>query len=347
MAKIPRIERLLNLVACLLRARAPMPWAVIKERVAGYDDDDADKTLERRFERDKRELRDMGIPVDYTPADEFSNEGYLVRQVDCFLPALDLAPEDAAVLSLIGRVAEPGLPPELAEPLRSAIRKLSFSASDAPDVLGAPEEQVLFTAEPRPAPDSETAHLDAVVSAIAERKAIRFRYYAISHDDTRARTVDPYGVGFHEGHWYLVARDHGRGQIRSFRIDRIRTAPQRCAAGRDEPDFEPPEDFRLADHLGRQAWELPEEAEAREARIRLDPTIAWMVRENPPRDGQFEDRADGGAILTVRTQRPDALVRWVLRLGTHAEVLAPEWLRARCAHAVQRLAERYEGGEHD
>ena len=200
MAKIPRIERLLNLVAFLLQARSPVPWAAIKGAVVGYDDSAADETLERRFERDKTDLRDMGIPIEYTPADEFSNAGYLVPKADCFLPPIELSAEDAAVLALIGRIATPALPAGLATHLSSAIRKLAFLAPDEPHVMAAEEEQSLFTAKPSASPASQPTHLQAAAHAVAQRTTLRFRYYAISQDDTRSRTVDPYGVGFHAGH---------------------------------------------------------------------------------------------------------------------------------------------------
>ncbi len=346
MSKISRIERLLDLTAFLLRVKAPVPWAVIKGQVVGYNDPAADKTLERRFERDKAELRGMGIPIDYTAGDEFGNDGYFIQNVDCFLPPLDLAPADATMLALIGQIAEPGLPAELAEHLRSAIRKLSYAAGDAPDLLAAAEEQVLYTAEPRPMGAGQPEHLAAVVSAVADRKTIRFRYYAISRDAAAERTVDPYGAGFHDGHWYLVGRDHDRGEIRSFRLDRFRGAPSHVHAGDEHPDFEPPEGFDLGLHLGRKEWALPERGRTHSVRIRLDATVAWMLRDNPPREGVLRPHRDGSATLAVRTQRPDALVRWVLRLGPHAQVLSPKWLRQRCAAAARRVAALYKGKAH-
>jgi len=343
MPRIPRIERLLNLVSLLFHARAPVPWAAIKEQVIGYDDGASDETLERRFERDKNELRELGIPVEYTPADEFSNEGYIVHKSDCFLPTLDLSPEDATLLSLIGRVAAPGLPSGLAEHLSSAVRKLCFFASDGPDLVSSAEEQFLFAAQSPRTPEAHPEHLDTVVEAVAQRRAVQFAYYAISHDRTGPRTVDPYGVGFHAGNWYLVGQDHDRDEIRSFRLDRIRSAPK-MAAG---PRFDVPEDFRLSNHIGRHSWELPEPAGGPvEARIRLDATVAWMVRDDPPREGRLEISEDGSGVLTVATERPDALVRWVLRLTAHAEVLEPDWLRQRCADAVRRVSDLYGEDRH-
>ncbi len=345
MAKIPRIERLLNLAAFLLQQRAPVPWADIRRQVVGYDDA-GEQALARRFERDKADLRAMGVPIEYTPGDEFGLEGYFIPKTDCFLPALDLTFDDAAALALVSRIAEPGMPAELAGPLRSAIRKLLYAVDDAPDVLAAAEEDVLFVASP-PSGDAErSAWLAAAVAAVADRKTVRFRYYAISRDAEALRTVDPYGVGSHEGHWYLVGRDRERGAVRSFRLDRFRSAPERVNDD-DEPDFEAPERFDLSRHLGRREWALPESGRPQQVRIRLDSTVAWMVRDNPPREGSLRLRRDGGAVLTVRTQRPEALVRWTLRLGSHAEVLSPAWLRERCAEAARRIAALYREPRHD
>ena len=347
MPKIPRIERLLNLVSLLFHARAPVPWAVIKEQVIGYDDGASDETLERRFERDKNELRDLGIPVEYTLGDEFSNEGYIVHKADCFLPTLDLSPEDATLLSLIGRVAAPGLPAGLADHLSSAVTKLSFFANDGPDLVSSAEEQFLLATQGPRTPSAQPEHLDSVVEALVQRQTMQFTYYAISHDRTRTRTVDPYGVGFHAGNWYLVGRDHERDDVRSFRLDRVRSTPKTADDHRDGPSFDVPEDFRLSDHVGRHSWELPEPASGPvEVRVRLDPTVAWMVRDDPPRDGRLELFEDGSGMLTVATERPDALVRWVLRLTAHAEVIEPDWLRQRCADAARRVADLYAEERH-
>lgn len=344
MAKIPRLERLLNLLSFLLRARAPVAWADIKGRVVGYDDDASHETLERRFERDKGELRALGFPIEYTAGDEHGNDGYRIPKVDVFLPTLELAPADAAVLALVGRVAAPGLPPDLAEHLASAIRKLAFMALDHEGPDAQEGEQLLFAAEPGPHAAAGPPHLDVVVEAVAQRRSVQFEYYAISHDRAQQRLVDPYGVGFYGGHWYLVARDRERDQVRSFRLDRIRSQPAPLSEATEEGDFEPPVDFRLSDHLGRQAWELPEPrpgVEPVEATIRIDSTMAWMVREHPPRDSQIEATPDGGVRLSVRTERPEALVRWVLRHTVHAVVEEPPWLRQRCADAARHIAALY------
>ena len=95
--------------------------------------------------------------------------------------------------------------------------------------------------------------------------------------------------------------------------------------------------------------ELPEAARSGRrlrAKIRLDSVAAWMVRENPPRDARFAATPDGGAVLTLRAERPDALVRWVLHFSLHAQVLSPPWLRKRCADVARRLAERYAEAAH-
>ena len=76
--RISKPERLLNLVAFLLSSRQPVPFSRIRGRVAGYDDPASPEALEKRFDRDKAELRALGVPIVYETSDEHGDEGYRI-----------------------------------------------------------------------------------------------------------------------------------------------------------------------------------------------------------------------------------------------------------------------------
>ena len=80
MADIPREERLLNLLSALVSARAPLPFSEIRGRVSGYDDDASEDALEKRFDRDKADLRRLGVPLEFVIEDEFGRSGYRVER---------------------------------------------------------------------------------------------------------------------------------------------------------------------------------------------------------------------------------------------------------------------------
>src|SRR5688572_5382830 len=73
--RVAKSERILNLIAVLLRSEEPVPLTEILGKVTGYNDQASRDSLMRRFERDKKVLRDMGIPVEHA-AGPFGVEGY-------------------------------------------------------------------------------------------------------------------------------------------------------------------------------------------------------------------------------------------------------------------------------
>ena len=112
------------------------------------------------------------------------------------------------------------------------------------------------------------------------RRAVEFSYYAIGNDRLERRTVEPYGIGFSNGHWYLVANDRARKDIRVFRTDSIRGAVERVHVDSVQPEYELPPGFRVQDHVGVPPW-LFGKASRTAVRIRFDADVAFMVRLRP------------------------------------------------------------------
>src|SRR5262245_31438986 len=119
--KIAKSERLLNLVAFLLSSHAAVPFSRIKGRVSGYDDDASPEALEKRFDRDKAELRALGVPIVYDPLDDRGEEGYRIPREQYFLPEVRLSVTEAAALAVVQRYAQASPGDPLARPLRSAL----------------------------------------------------------------------------------------------------------------------------------------------------------------------------------------------------------------------------------
>lgn len=82
-----KVERLVNLVICLLSTRQFLTAEKIRASVAGYDDSGSDEAFSRMFERDKNELRDLGIPLETGMPSRFSTvEGYRINRDAYELP---------------------------------------------------------------------------------------------------------------------------------------------------------------------------------------------------------------------------------------------------------------------
>src|SRR5215216_5946385 len=116
-----KVERLVNLIALLLDTRRPLTLDQVAELVPGYDA--SGESLRRMFERDKEELRGLGVPVERAPIDAWgSEEGYFIDPEACGMPELDLAPaarawsgagrDPAAVAGLAKLDLDPGAGPD-------------------------------------------------------------------------------------------------------------------------------------------------------------------------------------------------------------------------------------------
>ena len=144
MAATRKTERILNLTICLLVSDRYLPKSRIREAVEGYHNL-SDAAFERTFERDKDELRALGVPIEVGSFDAFFDDepGYRIRASEFELPPIDLDAEEASVVGVAARVWQHA---SMAESTLSALAKLR-AAGVEPDTsqLGALEPSVQAT----------------------------------------------------------------------------------------------------------------------------------------------------------------------------------------------------------
>lgn len=203
-------ERLLNLVICLLVARTYVTKERIREVVEGYREQ-SDEAFEKMFERDKDELRDLGIPIEMGTLDRlFSDDvGYRIRRDVFELPEVQLAPDEAAVLGVAARVWQHA---SLAEATSSAVLKLKAAGIQT-------DQSALGAIEPHVAA-SEPA-FDPLWSAVVTRSVVQFEHRRSGAAESVQRTLEPWGIVSWHGRWYVVGRDRDRQATRMFRLSRI------------------------------------------------------------------------------------------------------------------------------
>ena len=128
----------------------------------------------------------------------------------------------------------------------------------------APEAETLATGTVVAEPDQVTGgHLRRLVTAARRHVTVDMDYVSASRHQAQRRRFDPYGIVHHAGEWYVVGQCHTRGDVRTFRIDRI-------ASLADTSDrFKPPADFDLAAYR-RERLYVPS-ADAITVRVHLDP----------------------------------------------------------------------------
>ena len=209
-----KTERLLNLVICLLSTRRPLTKSQIRQAVPQYaagGSAPAFEAFERMFERDKDELRELGIPIVTSAQDPmFGDElGYRVDRESYALPDVHLEPDELAVVGLASRVWQQA---SLAGPAALALTKLK--------ALGAPQDDgSLIGLEPRVL-TAEPA-FDALWAAVRDRRPVQFGYRTSSSTAVAVRTVEPWAVTSWHGRWYLAAHDRDRAAPRVFRLSRV------------------------------------------------------------------------------------------------------------------------------
>ena len=203
-----KTERLLSLVVCLLSARRYLTAAQIREAVPGYPA--SFEAFKRMFERDKDELRELGIPLETGtngPGDE--EYGYRISRQAYELPEITLEPDEAAVLGLAARVWRRA---ELAGAAEGALLKLRAAGIDA-------EELTQPGIEPRV--QTPEAAFGPLWEAVRDRRPVAFGYRAAGRSTAQRRSLEPWGVVNRRGRWYVVGQDTDRGAERVFRLSRI------------------------------------------------------------------------------------------------------------------------------
>ncbi len=201
-----KTERLLNLVIALLSTRGYLTTAQIIEAVAGYEADG--ESARRMFERDKEELRELGVPLQTGTLSTWDDEpGYRIPRDAYALPDLHLQPDEAAAIGLAARLLSTAT---LGEAAGRALVKLRAAGLDVEPPPGF---------EPRA--DASDPSFAPLLSAVRAGRSVHFRYRTRGTGEPAERHVDMWGVVSWRGRWYAVGHDHARADARVFRLDRI------------------------------------------------------------------------------------------------------------------------------
>ena len=206
-----RAERLVNLVLCLLSTRQFLSAEKIRATVAGYADVPTDEAFFRMFERDKTELRELGVPLETGRNSGFdTTDGYRIARHDYELGEIDLEPDEAAAVALAARLWET---PGLAGAAHGAVRKLRAAGVEVDETGSGPVQPRVRAVEPAFGPLLAAVQAGQVVSFAHRRGG--------PTGEIAQRTVEPWGVVSARGRWYLVGHDRDRADVRSFRLSRI------------------------------------------------------------------------------------------------------------------------------
>lgn len=319
-----RAERLVNLVLCLLSTRQYLSADRIRTTVPGYADAPSDEAFFRMFERDKAELRDLGVPLETGRLSAFDAvDGYRIARHDYELGDIDLAADEAAAVALAGRLWDG---PELAGAAHRALVKLRAAGVEVDERAGAGVEPRVRANEPAFAP---------LLAAVQTGRVVTFTHQPHPSVQPRLRTVEPWGVVSWRGRWYLVGHDRDRDDVRCFRVSRI-GAPVEASGPAGEVGI--PAGVDLVELVRRSAGPPPVTGSAR---VWVASGRALGLRRVGRVLGPRLLDGRPGEELELELRGPETVARWVAGHGPDVSVLDPPelvaavgriWASAAAAH---------------
>jgi proteasome accessory factor B len=320
-------------VSFLLGAHKPISWPEIRAAFPGDYLGASEASDIRKFERDKAELVELGIPLEWVPAAVGGGRGgYRLDRRLYYLPDLDLDPQERALLSTAGAAAleQPSFP--LREDLLRALEKLFFSTHFPHRSLE----------PPRRGSGREAQALELLGRAVVSQRRVEIAYRSYVGERTE-RVVAPYGLTFRSGTWFLVGHCLLRDAIRTFSVERIDAA--RALDG-EQAAFVVPADFDLAAHVGHEAWQLALHPRRR-IHLVAQPALAPLAKNlfSAPGSGADEvvEAEDGTLRISLLATNADAIARLALRHYPHLEIVAPPSLAAQVEEALERIRLLHEG----
>jgi proteasome accessory factor B len=233
-----KTERLINLTLALLATKRYLKKSEILSNVAGYEG--TQEAKERMFERDKDDLRSLGIEIEVGDLDIFFEDepGYRIPQKSYELNVPNLSGRELALLSIASSFWNDSV---LAPNAQSGIRKLQS--------LGIPAT-LEFEFRMKYRFDNPSELLEEIAKAILQKSKIKFSYDSSS---LKVRHLEPYRIVFWNSYWYLIGMDIDRTGIRLFKLSRFLGGIE---ISKKKNEFEIPSDFAVADHLPKSDVEV-------------------------------------------------------------------------------------------
>ncbi len=290
-------ERVIGLAAYLEKKRDGCTLADITRVVPGYavdgvltPDTKEWETVRKQLRRDLADLEaGFGITVEYRDVEH----DYRLR------PAFFTTDERLAMIAAAATVDVAGMSDE------PVLGELGAAVDER-------EHRIVL---------SVPARVEELCRAIRERAPVSFGYHR------QPRTLDPYAVGRWKTQWYVIGNDHGSGELRKFRIDRIDESADESAIGRAGPpdSYAIPAEFDAVDEMRLDPNDWGNDPPVR-ARVRVAEDHIQNLQYEL--GGRVVDRKAGFAIVEIDVRHYAAFRDRLLGFREHAVVVDPPELVA-------------------
>lgn len=294
-AKSSRTERLLAFALLMLNSNRPLSRSEIRDAVRDYPSGGNQEAFERMFERDKDELRSMGLPIQSLEIDGPEGTGYSLALGDAFLPAVNASESEIFALALASRMWREA---SWSHAATTALRKLELVGGFATDT------DFSFNVSVR----VDSGALTALLNAAEDRREVSFKYRPADDSAAQKRRLQPWGVVAARGQWYAVGHDLDRAATRAFRMSRI---VGDISINKKAAPFEPAPDIDLR-NLVLSQYSSPKTFDA----------VVRLAPDKAPRLRQLATEVVGDSAAFTEID-PDVICTEVLKAGSDATVESP------------------------
>lgn len=318
-------DRLFHLTLALMATHHGLTKEQILSTVRGYREDTeaglAKPTIERRFERDKDLLRELGIPLETViPPDEDGNNKATVYRIpkDQYDPpaGFQLSAQDVRLLNVAAAVWRHG---SLSGEARVTHTKLAASGTTVDETL------IGFL----PMITARDPALSKLREALAEGRQVRFDYLTPGQTEPKTRTVSPLSVVLHEGRWHVLSLEEPGGTEKTFLLRRIVSEVKVLdVAARESP----------AGRVQRMTEELDELYFAQTASIRVQPGTAAHTVLSHRRGSSSE-----GDLVQVHYTDMGAFADELVEFALQIQIHSPQALRDALTERLQKVVADHGG----
>jgi proteasome accessory factor B len=300
-----KTERLINLTLALLSSKRYLTKSEIFNNVAGYSG--SPETMERMFERDKDELRNLGIRIEVRALDPLfeDDQGYLIDSDTFQINPNDFSQEEIFLLTMAANLWHGSA---LQKDSKAALLKIqSLDGLVATNTVASPVIE----------DNEDSKKLLLIFDAVQRFITLEFEYKGT------IRQVEPYGIYTRRGFWYLAAQEND--VVKSFKVVRI---GQRIRATSKAQAFDKPSEFKLSAFL--EDINSPTTSKA-EVRIRKNQALALRKRHKVEEVDSEWDK------LFIDYIFEEDLIESLLWYGSNLVVISPTSIRNQIVNRAKGL----------
>jgi proteasome accessory factor B len=330
-----KVVRQLNLLIYLLKSTRSVSFSQIKENMSAYASE-KDETSRKLFERDKKDLRAMGIPLAY----DKSEDAYKIESTSFYIQKMTLSEEEKYLLRImINMLLNTKQFPIFQNELISSMQKLAASGYYSME-NGKNDPSYMLTSQVKKFENEIDSTLYDISAAIFDKQRLLFEYPSITDDKITRRHVDPLGMMFRDGTPYLIGYCHLRRSIRIFNIFRIENL-KIINISLEEISFTVPKDFKIEKYSNREIWEFENEP-SYTAVIRFSSDIAWLIENQFQNKILIEKQKNGEILFKPVVLNTEGIVSFVLSFGDKAVAEQPLKLRQHIKNEICNILYEYD-----